>query len=115
MAKNPQQTIAELKELGGAYAKQETIEPLKGVGRYLRNGTLGALLMGLGIMFLAIAALRALQTETDEHFTGNWSIMPYVIVIVGLAIIAGLSAAVASKAVKKKNLKAVATSDKVER
>jgi hypothetical protein len=66
-------------------------------------------------MFLAIAALRALQTETDEHFTGNWSIMPYLIVIAGLAIIAGLSAAVASKAVKKKNLKAVATSDKVER
>jgi hypothetical protein len=115
LAKNPQQTIAELKELVVDYAKQETIEPLKGVGRYLRNGTLGALLMGLGIMFLAIAALRALQTETDEHFTGNWSIMPYVIVIVGLAIIAGLSAAVASKAVKKKNLKVVATSDKVER
>lgn len=115
MADNPQQTIAELKELVVAYAKQETIEPLKGVGRYLRNGTLGALLMGFGIMFLAIGALRALQTETDEHFTGNWSIAPYVIVIVALAIIAGLSAAVASNAVKKKNLKATATSDKVER
>jgi hypothetical protein len=115
LAKTPQQTISELKELVVAYAKQETIEPLKGVGRYLRNGTLGALLMGLGIMFLAIGALRALQTETDEHFNGNWSFMPYIIVIIGLAIIAGASAAVASNAVKKKNLKAAATNDKVER
>jgi hypothetical protein len=115
LANNPQQTIAELKELVVAYAKQETIEPLKGVGRYVKNGTLGALLIGLGVMFLAIGALRALQTETDEHFTGNWSIMPYLIVIFGLIVIAGLSAAVASKAVKKKNLTAATTSDKVER
>jgi hypothetical protein len=114
LADTPQQTIAELKELVIAYAKQETLDPLKGIGRYMRNGTIGALLIGLGVMFTAIGALRALQTETDEHFTGNWSIMPYVIVILGLAVLAGLFAMVASKAVKKRQQKAVLTTDKVE-
>ena len=60
MADNPQQTIRELKELVIAYAKQETVDPIKGLGRYVAFGVLGALLIGLGVMFLAIgAAARA--------------------------------------------------------
>lgn len=92
VADNPQQTIRELKELVIAYAKQETLDPLKGLWRYLAYGIGGAVLIGTGVMFLAIGALRALEGDRDgRHFTGNWSWAPYAIVIVGALAIAGAS------------------------
>jgi hypothetical protein len=84
--KSPQQTIQELKDLVVAYFKQETLEPLKGIGRYLGFGVLGATLLGLGVFFLAMGGLRALQSETGDTFTNNWSWVPYVIVSVALAV-----------------------------
>jgi hypothetical protein len=90
LADNPQETIRELKELVIAYAKQETVDPLKGLGRYVGFGVGGALLLGAGVMFLAIGALRALQSQTGTTFTGNWSWVPYFIVVVGLLISAGI-------------------------
>ena len=60
VADNPQQTIRELKELVIAYAKQETVDPLKGLGRYVAFGVAGALLIGTGVTFVALgAAARA--------------------------------------------------------
>jgi len=95
---NPQQTIRELRELVVAYAKQETIDPLKNLGRYVAFGVLGALLMGVGVTFLAIGALRALQgDDRGPHFTGNWSWAPYAIVVAGAFAIAGLSWVVGTK------------------
>ena len=44
-----------------------------------------------------MSALRALQTETGTTFTGNWSFVPYVIVVIGLLILAGISWMIASK------------------
>ncbi len=82
MADNPQDTIRELRELVVAYTKQETVEPLKGLGRFVGFGLAGALLMGTGVAFLAVAGLRALQDETRPHLTGNWSWVPYAIVVV---------------------------------
>ncbi len=84
MADNPQQTIRELKELVIAYAKQETVDPIKGLGKYVAFGLAGAVLLGLGVMFIAIGLLRVLQGDaSDPHFTGNWSWAPYAIVVVG--------------------------------
>jgi hypothetical protein len=89
--KSPQQTIQELRELVVAYFKQETIEPLKGLGRYVGFGIGGAFALGVGVLFLATGALRALQTETGTRFTGNWSWVPYAIVFVALVVLAGLT------------------------
>jgi Putative Actinobacterial Holin-X, holin superfamily III len=98
VADNPQQTIRELKELVIAYAKQETLDPLKGLGRYISYGILGALLIGTGIMFLAIGALRALQGDhRGPHFNGNMSWAPYAIVVVGALAVAGVSWTVGTK------------------
>jgi hypothetical protein len=92
VADNPQQTIRELKELVIAYAKQETIDPIKGLWRYVAFGVAGALLIGTGFIFLALGALRALEGDRDgPHFTGNWSWAPYAIVVVGSLGIAALS------------------------
>lgn len=82
----------ELWELVVAYAKQETIQPLKRLGRFLGYGVPGALLFGTGLVLLAIGGLRALQTETGTTLTGNWSWAPYGILLVASAAIAGLSA-----------------------
>lgn len=86
--KPPQDQLRELKELIIAYFKQETIDPLKGLVRYVAFGLLGAVLMGTGICFLAVGGLRALQTQTGTTFTGNWSWAPYGFTILALLIIA---------------------------
>jgi hypothetical protein len=83
VADNPQETLRELRDLVIAYVKQETVEPIKGLGRYAGFGILGAFLIGMGIMFVEIGVLRILQgTGGQPHFTGNWSWAPYGIVVV---------------------------------
>jgi len=77
--------VAELWELVLAYFKQETTEPLKSLWRVIAFGIAGSLLIGVGVVFIAIGALRLLQAETDI-FHGNWSFVPYVIVITALMV-----------------------------
>jgi hypothetical protein len=79
-AKNPTGDARELVDLVIAYAKQETLEPLKGLGKRAGFGLGGALLLGVGGVFVSVGALRAMQTETDR-FDGNWSWAPYLITI----------------------------------
>ena len=88
-AKPVGEVASELWELTRAYAKQETVDPLKGVGRFLAYGVAGALLLGIGVILLMLAGLRALQSETGSWFTGILSWIPYLIVLfVGTALIA---------------------------
>lgn len=81
--------MAELWELVLAYLKQETTEPLKMLGRVIGFGIAGSLAIGIGVVFFAIGGLRLLQEETDA-FHGNWSFVPYVVIIVLLVGMAGL-------------------------
>ncbi len=71
-----------------AYVKQETLDPLKGLGRFVLFGVAGSLAVAVGTVLLLVAALRVLQTETGA-FHGNLSWLPYVIVTaLALAVIA---------------------------
>lgn len=81
---------AELWDLVRAYAKQETVQPIKGLGRYLAFGVGGSLLLGIGTVLLAVAGLRALQAETGDVFDGHLSFLPYVIVLIGSAVVVAL-------------------------
>lgn len=74
--------LFEVKELIVAYVKQETIEPIKGLGRFLAFGLLGSFLLSVGTLMLVLAGLRALQTETGTVFAGNFSWAPYLLVFV---------------------------------
>ncbi len=84
--------VHELWELVLAYLKQETLVPIKGLGRFLAYGLGGALALSIGLVLLALAALRALQTEAGTTFDGNWSWAPYGITLIGCAVAAGLAA-----------------------
>jgi predicted cobalt transporter CbtA len=81
----------ELYDLVRAYAKQETLEPIKGLGRYAAFGVVGSVLLGIGVVLLGVGLLRALQTETGETFDGGWSWAPYVLTLLACAVVAGLA------------------------
>ena len=82
---------AELWDLVRSYALQETIEPMKGVGRYVLFGVVGSTFLGIGLVLLALSGLRALQDETGSTFHGNWSWAPYLITMFGTAIVIALA------------------------
>ena len=84
------QLVIELKDLVIAYLRQETVVPLKQLGRYLAFGIVGSLLMGVGVILMSLGLLRLLQTQTGDTFTGDWSWVPYVIVFAALVIGAAL-------------------------
>lgn len=85
------EVASELWELTTTYAKEQTVDPLKGLGRFLAAGLAGAVLLGIGVILLALSALRALQTQTGDAFDGNWSWAPYLIVLVGAAFVMALA------------------------
>jgi hypothetical protein len=73
------------------YVKQETLEPLKGLGRFVLFGVAGSVALAGGFVILAIGLLRLLQGETGTTFSGNLSWLPYVIcavVSIGVAAVA---------------------------
>ena len=80
------QLVTELRDLVVTYVRQQTVIPLKQLGRYVAFGIGGSLLLGFGVVFLAMSGLRALQTETDGTCDGDWSWVPYVIMVFLLAV-----------------------------
>jgi len=86
------QGLGDLIDLVKAYAKQETLDPLKGAGRWLAMGLAGSLLMIVGGISLILAILRFLQEEGGSAFTGNLSWLPYLIALAFVALAIGLLA-----------------------
>jgi hypothetical protein len=70
------------------YLLQETVDPIRTLGRYVVAGTLGSFFVGMGALMLLVGLLRLLQGETAA-FHGNLSWIPYLIVsVVAAALIA---------------------------
>jgi hypothetical protein len=69
------------------YLRQETVEPLRGLGRFLYMGIAGSFFMAGGLLLILIGVLRLLQTETGSALIGDWSWVPYaVVVVLGIAV-----------------------------
>ncbi len=83
---------SEFVELVVAYAKQETLGPLRGLARFLLAGALATICWSVGSLLLLVALLRLLQTETGSAFQGNLSWLPYVITAAAALAVLGLSA-----------------------
>jgi predicted cobalt transporter CbtA len=92
----------ELKDLVVAYAKQETLEPIKGLGRFIAFGVAGSILLALGLVLLVLAVLRLLQTELADTFDGNWSFAPYLITLILCVVVLALSAKAIGAAKRRK-------------
>ena len=75
-------SISEVVDLVKTYAKQETLGPLRGAGRWLAMGTAGAALLGLGLTLVLLGVLRLIQTEWDRAARGSLSWLAYAIVLV---------------------------------
>ncbi len=88
-ARNPSGDAKELVDLVIAYAKQETLDPIRNLGRFVGFGLAGALLGSLGTVLLLLGGLRLLQTETGSAFDGRRTWIPYVLVLVVSGAIAG--------------------------
>ena len=85
--------IGELWRMVLAYFRQETVEPVKNLGRFVAYGVAGSLLLGIGVGLLLLATLRFFQTETGSTFTGHLSWVPYVIMLVVALVLAGAAMA----------------------
>jgi hypothetical protein len=85
--KSISEVVSELKELTISYAKQETVDPLRDMGRYLAAGVGGSFVLAIGLGMCGLALLRFLQTETGTWFTGNLNWVPYLITLVALMIV----------------------------
>jgi hypothetical protein len=71
------------------YLKQEVVEPLRGLGRFLYMGIAGSFFLAFGLLLILLGVLRLLQTETGTALTGDWSWVPYAVtVVLGIAVIA---------------------------
>ena len=81
------QVLSELWELTVSYAKQETVEPLKGLGRFIGYGIAGSILTGIGVLLLTLAFLRGLQRQTGVLLTGHLSWIPYTGALVVLSLL----------------------------
>ena len=86
-SKSTTELLSELRALVVDYAKQETIDPLKTLGRYLGYGLAGSCLIALGGVFVSVGLLRLLQTETGSAFDGGWSFVPYLLVLVVAVVV----------------------------
>jgi hypothetical protein len=73
------------------YVKQETLDPLKGLGRYILFGVAGSVALAIGLVVLAVGFLRLLQGETGTTFAGNLSWVPYVLCTVAVMMVAGVA------------------------
>ena len=71
------------------YVKQETLEPLRGVGRWIAVGSVASAMVSVGLVMVLLGALRFIDDVTGNAFDGMWSFAPYLIVFsVGLLCIA---------------------------
>lgn len=106
--KGPGDHVSELKTLVIDYAKQETVDPLKAMGRYLGWGMGGSLLIGTGVSLMLLGLLRGLQridlfNRPLEAHGGTWSFAPYLItIVVGLVVMAFAGLAIKKKSSAKK-------------
>ena len=71
--------IGDVVDLVKEYAKQETLGPLKGAGRWLAFGTVAALLLAIAMLMAVLGVLRLSQDLGGAALDGSWSFVHYLI------------------------------------
>ena len=87
---NVQRDIDEIKHLALRYINEETVQPLKELGRFVAWGAAGSVFVGFGFLFLLLGSLRFLQ-EQFPVLDGSLSWLPYLIVAVLATLVIALT------------------------
>ncbi len=83
--KSPMETFTELKSMLTDYARQETKDPFTHLGKWVAFGVAGAVLVAIGLAYLAFGLLR--WTQTLDVFAGDTrNFWPYFIAFGGLVV-----------------------------
>lgn len=83
--------VADVVQSVKAYARQETIEPVRGAARWVAVGTVAALSLGLAMVYLALGVLRLSQDLGGSSMAGAWSFVHYLVSLVVTAVLVGLA------------------------
>jgi hypothetical protein len=96
--KSTTEIVNDLFDLLKNYARQETVDPIKSLGRFIGYGTAAALVLGIAGTLLTVGVLRLVQVETRDFLDGNWSWVPYMAALV----VSGLLTVLSLKLIKRK-------------
>ena len=91
MASESRARDAEIVDMVVAYARQETIEPLRGAGRWILWGVVSMTLVSVGMVLVALGLLRLVQDLSSDVFDGAWSFVPYVVGTVFAMVVVGIA------------------------
>lgn len=87
----PSDHITDVVDSVKQYARQETIEPLKGAARWVAVGSLAATCLGLAMVFLALGVLRLSQDLGGSVLDGSWSFVHYLITLAVVGALVAIS------------------------
>ncbi len=86
-ARGPVNQVGDLVDSVKQYARQETLEPIKGAIRWVAVGSVAALCLGLALVFAALGVLRLSQDLGDTVLDGSWSFLHYFITLCVIAVL----------------------------
>ena len=84
-----QRDLEEVRDLFIRYFKQQTLQPLKDLGRFVLFGALGSIFVAFGVVVGLLGLLRMIQ-DLFPVFDGSLSFVPYLIVVVLAALVAAI-------------------------
>ena len=87
----PTDQVTDLVDSVKAYARQETLGPLKGAARWVAIGTLAAMSLGLAMVFLSLGVLRLSQDLGGTALDGSWSFLHYFFTLIIISLLVWLS------------------------
>ncbi len=90
-SRNSVDPVVDLVDSVKQYAKQETVDPIRGAARWVAVGTLASVSLGLALVFFALAILRLIQDVGATALDGAWSFVPYIITLVVVMACVGVS------------------------
>jgi cytochrome b subunit of formate dehydrogenase len=79
--------VGDLVESVKQYARQETLEPIKGAIRWVAVGSVAALCLGMALVFATLGVLRLSQDLGDTVIDGSWSFVHYFITLCVVAVL----------------------------
>lgn len=70
-----------------SYAKQETIEPLRGAMRWILWGLASMAFICTGLVFIVLGVVRVTQDVLGDSFQHSWSFVSYFVGVLACVVV----------------------------